>query len=313
MDISNTLKEKAIAVLIPCYNEAITIANVIESFRKELPHSMIYVFDNNSTDKTAEIAHEYGATVIRETKQGKGNVVRAMFQKIQAEIYILVDGDATYPAHTVKDMIMPVASREVDMVVGNRMAKGVYHVENKRPFHSLGNRLVIWLVNTIFKSELSDIMSGYRVFSKRFVKTIPLLSPGFEVETEITLHALDKKLKIREIDIDYRDRPQDSHSKLSTFSDGFKVLKTIFFVFKNYKPFAFFSLLSALLAIAGFAIGLPPIIEYFQYQYVYKVPSAVLAASLEVLAVLLFTCGLILDTVARQHKEIFEIHYKNQS
>ncbi len=312
MTICKEKRDVSIAVLIPCFNEASTIGLVIQDFKTELPEASIYVFDNNSTDDTARISADYGAIVFEEKKQGKGNVVRSMFMMVDADIYLLIDGDATYSAKSARKLIEPIIEQEADMVVGNRMAQGIYHSENKRPFHSMGNRLVCWLVNTIFKAELNDIMSGYRVFSRLFVKTVPLLSSGFEIETEITLHALDKRLRIKEVDIAYQDRPENSHSKLHTYSDGFRILKTIFFVFKNYRPLLFFSLISLLLACSGFIIGLPTIVEYIHYQYVYKVPSAILAASLEILAALSFCCGLILDTVTRQHKELFEIQYKNK-
>lgn len=309
--MSNDIQQKTqIAVLIPCYNEEATVANVVASFRKSLPFSTVYVFDNNSTDNSRKHAAEAGAIVIEEPSQGKGNVVRSMFQKISADIYLLVDGDATYPAEDATDLIKPVLNGTADMSVGNRM--GSYHKENTRRFHSLGNRLVKWLVNTIFNAKLNDILSGYRVFSKAFVKTVPLLSPGFEVETELTLHALDKRMKIVELPIDYKNRPENSPSKLNTFSDGLKVLKTILFVFKNYRPLAFFSIISIFFSLSGLAFGLPTIIEYLNFQYVYKVPSAILAASLEILAALALCCGLILDTVARQHKELFELEFKKQ-
>lgn len=233
-----------IAVIIPCYNEELTIGKVIKDFKNELPDATIYVYDNNSNDRTGDIAKINGAIVKKEFMQGKGNVVRAMFRDIDADLYIMTDGDDTYPACFVNDLIEPIIKGEADMVVGDRLSNGAYLKENKRLFHNFGNNLVRGIINKLFKTSLKDIMSGYRVFNKKFVKNIPVLSNGFEIETEMTLYALDKKYLIKEIPIKYKDRPNGSFSKLNTFRDGIKVIKTIFFVFKNYKPIIIFSFLS---------------------------------------------------------------------
>ena len=227
------------AVLIPCYNEEITIEKVIKDFKKELPDAEIYVYNNNSKDKTAEIAEKNGAIVRHEYRQGKGNVVRSMFREIDADIYVMVDGDDTYPAEEVHKLIKPVVDGEADMVIGDRLTNGTYQKENKRHFHEFGNNLVKKSINVAFKTDLKDIMTGYRVFNKLFVKTMPVMSPKFEIETEMTIHALDKNFLIEEIPVTYRDRPEGSVSKLNTYSDGFKVLKTIFNLYKNYRPMPF--------------------------------------------------------------------------
>lgn len=297
-----------IAVLIPCYNEEKTIEVVVADFRTALPDAAVYVFDNNSSDRTAEIAEGAGARVFHEVRQGKGNVVRTMFRVVDADVYLLVDGDSTYSAQDARKLIEPILGGRADMVVGDRISSRAYQNENKRPFHSFGNWLVCWLVKRLFKVRLSDIMSGYRSFNALFVKTVPILSEGFEIETEMSLHALDKRFRILEVPISYSDRPAGSLSKLKTFADGFRVLKTIAFVFKNYKPMTFFGWTSFFVALSGLAIGIFPIIEYVRYSYVYKVPSAVLASALEILAMLFFCCGLILETTVRQHKETFEIY-----
>lgn len=297
----------SIAVLIPCYNEEQTVGTVVAGFRKELPEATVYVYDNNSTDKTAEVAEEAGAIVVPESRQGKGNVVRSMFRFIDADIYVMVDGDNTYFASDVKKMIAPVVAGKADMVVGDRLSSQSYDNENKRLFHSFGNRLVRNLINKLFRSNCKDILSGYRVFNRFFVCNFPVLTEGFEIETELTLYTLDKNFRLLEIPIEYKDRMEGSESKLSTFGDGYKILKTIGFVFKNYKPFVFFSISAVTLAILGLIIGYLPVMEYMKYRYVYRVPSAILAASVEILAALLFGCGLILDTIVRQQREQFEL------
>ena len=297
----------SIAVLIPCYNEEMTVAQVVNGFASELPQADIYVFDNNSTDKTAEVATAAGAKVITEKRQGKGNVVRAMFRTIDADIYVMIDGDNTYLPSDIHQMIQPVLVGEADMVVGDRLSSKSYDRENTRRFHGMGNRLVRYLINKLFKSNCKDILSGYRVFNRFFVCNFPVLTEGFEIETELTLYALDKNFRLLEIPTGYKERVDGSESKLSTFSDGYKIIKTIGFVFKNYKPLVFFSCLSALLAVLGLLIGYAPVMEYITFQYVYKVPSAILAASIEILAALLLGCGLILDTIVRQQREQFEL------
>ena len=298
---------KSIAVLIPCLNEELTIGTVVADFKRELPTAEIYVFDNNSTDRTAEVALKAGAVVQKEARPGKGSVVRSMFRKIEADIYVLVDGDNTYPASDVHRLIQPIVDGAAEMVVGDRLSSRSYHRENKRLFHEFGNGLVLYLINRLFKADLNDIMTGYRAFSHFFVKNCPVMSDGFEIETELTLHALDKKLDISEISIQYKDRPKGSSSKLNTYLDGIRILKTIFRLFKNYKPFIFFSILAAFTAFFGLVVGIPPILEYIEESYVYKVPSAILAAALETVAILLFAVGLTLDTLVTQNKEAYEL------
>jgi len=297
-----------IAVLIPCYNEELTIAKVINDFKKELPEAKIYVYDNNSKDKTSEIAEQNGAIVRKELRQGKGNVIRSMFREIDSDIYIMIDGDDTYPAEFVHDLIEPIKKNEADMVIGDRHSNGTYKEENNRPFHDFGNNLVKNLINRFFKANLKDIMSGYRVFNKKFVKSIPINSNGFEIETEMTLHALDKRFLLKEIPIEYRDRPEGSFSKLNTFSDGYRVLKTIFWVFKDYKPLTFFSILSALFFIFSLIIGTPVIIEFINTSLVTKIPSAILAVGLMLISIISLFSGFILDTVVKQHRESFELY-----
>ncbi len=303
-----TYKNIKTAVLIPCYNEALTIAKVINDFQKELPNATIYVYDNNSKDNTYEIAKENGAIVKKEHRQGKGNVVRSMFRDIDADIYIMIDGDDTYPVEFVHDIITPIINGEVDMVIGDRHSNGTYKEENKRPLHNFGNNLVKNLINKLFKSNLQDIMSGYRAFNKKFVKNMPVHSEGFEIETEITLHTLDKKFLIQEIPIEYRDRPEGSFSKLNTISDGIKILKTIFWIFKDYKPLTFFSTLASLFFILGLIVGWPVILEFMKTSYVSKLPSAVLASGFMLLSALSLFNGFILDTLVKLHKEDYEIN-----
>ena len=297
-----------IAVLIPCYNEELTIEKVIKDFRKELPEADIYVYNNNSKDRTKEIAIKNGAIVVDEYKQGKGNVVRSQFRDIEADIYVMVDGDDTYPAEFVHQLIEPVRNGQADMTIGDRLSNGTYQKENKRPFHEFGNNLVKKAINVLFDTKLKDIMTGYRVFNKRFVKNMPVLSPKFEIETEMSLHALDKKFIIKEIPIVYRDRPEGSSSKLNTVGDGIKVVKTIARMFKDYKPFKFFGLIALILFIIGLAIGIPVLVEFFKTAYITKVPSAILATGFMGLAAVSLQCGIVLDTITRQHKEDYELN-----
>jgi len=297
-----------IAVLIPCYNEELTIEKVIKDFRKELPEADIYVYNNNSKDKTKEIAIKSGAIVVDEYKQGKGNVVRSQFRDIEADIYVMVDGDDTYPAEFVHQLIEPVRNGQADMTIGDRLSNGTYQKENKRPFHEFGNNLVKKAINVLFDTKLKDIMTGYRVFNKRFVKNMPVLSPKFEIETEMSLYALDKKYIIKEIPIVYRDRPEGSSSKLNTVGDGIKVVKTIARMFKDYKPFKFFGLIALILFIIGLAIGIPVLVEFFKTAYITKVPSAILATGFMGLAAVSLQCGIVLDTITRQHKEDYELN-----
>lgn len=296
-----------IAVLIPCYNEELTVEKVIKDFRRELPDADIYVYDNNSKDKTADIAVKNGAILRYEYKQGKGNVVRSMFYDIDADLYIMVDGDDTYPAEFVHELIKPVEEGKADMCIGDRLSNGTYQKENKRPFHEFGNNLVKKSINVLFKTDLKDIMTGYRVFNKKFVKNMPVMTNKFEIETEMSLYALDKGFVIKEIPILYRDRPEGSVSKLNTVSDGLKVLKTIFKMYKDYKPLRFFSYIAIILFLIGLIVGLPVIIEFFKTKYITKVPSAILATGLVTLSVIIAQCGVILDTVVRLNRENYQL------
>ncbi len=296
-----------IAVLIPCYNEELTVEKVIKDFRRELPDADIYVYDNNSKDKTADIAVKNGAILRHEYKQGKGNVVRSMFYDIDADLYIMVDGDDTYPAEFVHELIKPVEEGKADMCIGDRLSNGTYQKENKRPFHEFGNNLVKKSINVLFKTDLKDIMTGYRVFNKKFVKNMPVMTNKFEIETEMSLYALDKGFVIKEIPILYRDRPEGSVSKLNTVSDGLKVLKTIFKMYKDYKPLRFFSYIAIILFLIGLIVGLPVIIEFFKTKYITKVPSAILATGLVTLSVIIAQCGVILDTVVRLNRENYQL------
>ena len=300
------MKEK-IAVLIPCYNEELTIEKVIKDFRKELPDADIYVYNNNSKDKTAEIAKCNGAIVRNEYRQGKGNVVRSMFRDIDADIYVMVDGDDTYPANEVHKLIEPIRNKEADMVIGDRLTNGTYQHENKRHFHEFGNNLVKKAINVLFKTNLKDIMTGYRVFNKIFVKNMPVMSPKFEIETEMSLHALDKKFIIKEIPIVYRDRPEGSESKLNTISDGIKVVKTIIKMFKDFKPRQFFWVIALIFVILGCLVGVPVIVEFAKTGYITKMPSAVLATGIMIFAIIIAQCGVILDTEVKHYREKYEL------
>lgn len=296
-----------IAVLIPCYNEAKTIAKVVRDYRAALPEADIYVYDNNSTDHTDDIAREAGAIVRYEYRQGKGNVIRSMFREIDADCYLMIDGDDTYPAENAREMVNLVLERKVDMVVGDRLS-ATYYTENKRPFHNLGNQLVKGLVNTIFKGSVSDIMTGYRAFSYQFVKSFPVLSKGFEIETEMTIHALDKNLSVQSVQVEYRDRPADSPSKLNTYSDGMKVLRTIVRLYKEYRPMSFFGLLAALMALVSVILFIPIFAEYLHTGLVPRFPTLIVCGVMGTMALLLWVCGLILDTVAKKHRQLFEIN-----
>ncbi len=299
-----------IAVLIPCYNEELTIEKVVQDFKRELPEADIYVFDNSSQDRTAEIAEKAGALVRKELTRGKGNVIRSMFRIIDADIYVMVDGDDTYPISDVRKLIQPVRDGDADMCIGDRITNGTYKDENKRAFHSFGNNLVKRLINRLFNADLKDIMSGYRVFSRRFVKNTPIISAGFEVETEMTLFALHNKLRIVEIPINFRDRPEGSESKVNTFSDGGKVLLTIFNLYKDFKPLAFFATVTIILALAGLVVGFPVIVDYINTGLVPKLPSAILATGCMILSAVAFSSGLILDTIVKHHRQSFEVHLK---
>lgn len=304
--------EKKIAVLIPCYNESKTIGKVVRDFKEILPEASIYVYDNNSNDNTAEIAEKEGAIVRYEYQQGKGNVIRSMFRDIDADCYLMIDGDDTYPAEFAPEMVKAILSGEAEMVVGDRLSS-TYFEENKRPFHNVGNKLVRGLINLLFQSEVRDIMTGYRAFSYEFVKTFPVLSKGFEIETEMSIHALDKKLAIKNVIVDYRDRPQGSESKLNTYSDGFKVLKTIGRLFKNYKPFIFLTCVSILLAIISLLLFIPVFVEFQQTGLVPRIPTLIVAGFFMLAALQLFISGIILDVIVQQHKQSFEIEYNKSA
>ncbi len=302
------MMNKKIAVLLPCYNEALTVKKVINDFQKELPEADIYVYDNNSTDDTFKIALEEGAIVRKEPRQGKGNVIRQMFFDIEADFYLMVDGDDTYPAENCHDLLAALEENRADMVIGDRLSNGTYFNENKRAFHDFGNNLVKNSINKLYKSNVKDVMTGYRGFNKLFVKSFPVMSSGFQIETEFTIHALDKRFKLVEIPIDYRDRPEGSESKLNTFSDGLKVLMTIFKMCKDYKPLIFFSLWSLLFFIVGLLIGIPVVGEFVRSGFISKIPSAILATGVMTFSILLLITGLILDTVVNNDKKQYELN-----
>jgi len=296
-----------VAVLVPCYNEAVTIAKVIDDFHRELPGATVWVYDNNSSDGTAAIAAGHGAKVVRERRQGKGNVVRQMLRDIDADYYVMVDGDDTYPAEAAASLIAPLASGEADMVVGDRLSNGTYGEENDRAFHGFGNDLVRVLIKWIYGFEFSDVMTGYRAFNRVFAKTMPVLSPGFEIETELSIHAVDKGWRIWEVPIDYRDRPEGSESKLSTFSDGAKVLRMIMSLFKDYRPMALFGWLSLIFVVLGLAFGIPVVAEFASTGLVPRLPTALLAAVLVLVGLLSLVCGLVLDTVVKGSRKNYEL------
>ena len=295
----------SIAVLIPCYNEARTVAKVVADYRAALPQATVYVYDNNSTDGTADLAAAAGAVVRKERQQGKGNVLRRMFREIDAECYLLVDGDDTYPAEAAPEMVRAVRERGADMVVGDRLSS-TYFTENKRPFHNFGNSLVRFCINRLFGSQIKDIMTGYRAFSFQFVKTYPVLARGFEIETEMSIHAVERNLRIENIVIEYRDRPAGSESKLNTYSDGLKVLRTIVRLYKNYRPFGFFSMLAALLALCSAGFMVPVVAEYFRTGLVPRFPTLIVCACGMVAALLLFISGVILSSLLTQDARDFE-------
>lgn len=301
------MPNKKIAVLIPCYNEELTVEKTVSDFKHVLPDADIYVYNNNSKDSTKELALKAGAIVKDEYRQGKGAVVRSMFRDIDADVYIMVDGDDTYPAEEVEGLIAPVLEGKADMVIGDRLSS-TYYTENKRPFHNFGNSLVKGLINFLFKSDLNDIMTGYRSFSKKFVKCMPVMSDGFQIETEMTIFALTNNMQVVNVPITYRDRPEGSESKLNTFSDGYKVLLTLFNLFKDNRPFLFFGCLSLIIFILGLVVGIPVIDEFIKTAYITKVPSAILAAALMINAFLLMSVGIILDAIKNQKRYLFECH-----
>lgn len=301
------------AVIIPCYNEAVTIGKVVDDFRRELPGATVYVYDNNSTDGTSRIAREHGATVRLEPRQGKGNVCRQMFRDIDAACYLMVDGDDTYPAEAARALCDPVLAGEADMTVGDRLSNGTYAEENKRALHGFGNDLVRAMIKWIYDYSFDDVMTGYRAMSLPFVKTFPVLSEGFQIETELSIHAVDHRWRIKDVPVEYRDRPAGSESKLDTVGDGIKVIAMIGTLFKDYRPLKFFSLIALLFAAIGLTLGIPIIIEYFRTGLVPRFPTAMLAASFMFPCGLSLATGLVLDSVAKVEKKQWELQvYKTQ-
>ncbi len=295
-----------IAVLIPCYNEAATVKKVVTDFKKVLPEAVIYVYDNNSTDDTAKLAKAAGAVVRYERQQGKGNVIRRMFSEIDAECYLLIDGDDTYPAENACEMVRLVLENGTDMVVGDRLSS-TYFEENKRPFHSFGNSLVRFSINALFHSDIKDIMTGYRAFSYRFVKTFPVLSKGFEIETEMSIHAVDKNMLVDNVIINYRDRPDGSESKLNTYSDGIKVLLTIFRLFRTYRPGIFFGIIAAFLAVISVSFFIPVLVTFAKTGLVPKIPTVVVCCFVMIASIQSFFSGQILQTIYQKNRQDFEI------
>ena len=297
---------KKIAVLIPCYNESKTIEKVVKDYKKALPEADIYVYDNNSKDHTDEIAKKAGAIVKYEYRQGKGNVIRSMFRDIDADCYLMIDGDDTYPAENAREMCDLVLNGRADMVIGDRLSS-TYFTENKRPFHNFGNRIVRLLINKLFNNHIKDIMTGYRAFSYDFVKGFPVLSKGFEIETEMTIHAVDKNYKLVEMPVTYRDRPEGSVSKLNTYSDGMKVLKTIAVLFKEYKPMGFFGLISILLVLISLIFLIPPFAGYFATGEVAKFPSLIVGCFIFLTSILSLMCGIILQVIVKKDRQQYEL------
>lgn len=295
-----------IAVIIPCYNESKTIEKVVKDFKNVLPEATVYVYDNNSSDGTDEIARSAGAIVRYETKQGKGNVIRTMFRNIDAECYLMVDGDDTYPAESAREMCNYVLNNNVDMVIGDRLSS-TYFKENKRPFHNFGNKIVRNLINRIFKNNIRDIMTGYRAFSYEFAKTFPILSKGFEIETEMSIHAVDKNFTLKEIPVQYRNRPAGSKSKLNTYKDGFRVLKTIAILFKEYKPAMFFNTISLLFYMLAIVFATPVFSEYFKTGLVPRFPTLIAAGITTLVGLLLNITSLILQVIVKKHRQLFEL------
>ncbi len=301
------MEKKKIAVLIPCYNESKTVEKVVKDYKKVLPEADIYVYDNNSSDGTDKIAKKAGAIVRYEYKQGKGNVIRSMFRQIDADCYLMIDGDDTYPAEFAREMCDLILEGKADMVIGDRLSS-TYFTENKRPFHNLGNRLVRFLINKLFKNNVKDIMTGYRAFSYEFVKGFPVLSKGFEIETEMTIHAVDKNYKLVEIPVTYRDRPAGSVSKLNTYRDGFRVLKTIAMLFKEYKPAFFFSLLAVLSLIFSLILGVPVVLDYMKTGIVPKFPSLIVSGVFLIISLLLWITGIMLQVIVKKHRQLYELY-----
>lgn len=300
-------RNNKIAVLIPCYNEEVTIHKVVSVFKRELPEADIYVYDNNSSDNTSKLAKDAGAIVRFEPRQGKGNVVRQMFRDIDADCYLMVDGDDTYPAESARELCEPILNGEADMTVGDRLSNGTYAEENKRAFHGFGNDLVRAMIKWIYGYSFDDVMTGYRAFSRPFVKTFPVMSEGFQIETEISIHAVDRRWRIKDVPIVYRDRPEGSVSKLNTIGDGMKVMIAIASLFKNYRPLKFFSLAALVLAAIGLLLGIPVIVEFFETGLVPRLPTALLATAFMFLCGLSFATGLVLDNLAKTERKQWEL------
>ena len=305
---SETSRESSsVAIIVPCFNESMTIGKVCDDFHRELPSARLYVYDNNSSDDTASIAKEHGAIVRFEGRQGKGNAMRQAFREIDADIYVMVDGDDTYPAESVHALLEPVLLGSADLVLGDRLSNQSYAEENKRHFHSFGNDLVRWLIKRLYGRPVTDAMTGYRAMSRNFVKAFPMLASGFEIEVEMDIEAIDKNWRVAEIPINYRDRPEGSFSKLSTYRDGVRVLAMIMGLFKDYKPLLLFSVVGLLSFLMGLVFGIPVIVEYFHTHFVERLPSAVLATALCLMGMLSISCGLILDTIVKANRKEYEV------
>ena len=302
-----------VAVLIPCYNEAVTIGKVVDDFRRVLPEATVYVYDNNSSDGTASIAAEHGAVVRAERRQGKGNVVRQMLRDIDADYYVMVDGDDTYPAEAAPELLAPLMADEADMSVGDRLSNGTYGEENDRAFHGFGNDLVRAMIRWIYGYGFEDVMTGYRAMSRPFVKTFPVLSEGFQIETELSIHAVDRRWRIADVPVEYRNRPEGSVSKLNTVRDGLKVIAMIGTLFKDYRPLKFFSLVALLFCIGGLCAGIPVVTEYLATGLVPRFPTAILAVALMFMAALSLATGFILDAVAKVERKQWELRVYRQT
>lgn len=307
------MDQDEIAVIIPCFNEAQTIGKVVDDFHRELPEATVYVYDNASTDATAAIAMKHGATVRHEPRRGKGNVCRQMFRDIDAACYLMVDGDDTYPAEAAKGLCAPIIDKKADMVVGDRLSNGTYAKANRRAFHGLGNNLVRAMIKWIYGYEYADVMTGYRAMSKPFVKTFPVLSEGFQIETELSIHAVDRRWRIADVPVEYRDRPEGSVSKLDTVKDGLKVIAMIGTLFKDYRPLKFFSLVALIFCIGGLCAGMPVVTEYLAIGLVPRFPTAILAAALMFTAAISLATGFILDAVAKVERKQWELRVYRQT
>lgn len=307
------MNSESIAVIIPCYNEALTIGKVIDDFHRELPQATVYVYDNNSSDDTSRIATEHGATVRFEPRQGKGNVCRQMFRDIDADCYLMVDGDDTYPAESARSLCAPILAGEADMVVGDRLSNGTYAQQNARAFHGFGNDLVRAMIRWIYGYGFEDVMTGYRAMSRPFVKTFPVLSEGFQIETELSIHAVDRRWRIADVPVEYRNRPEGSVSKLNTVRDGLKVIAMIGTLFKDYRPLKFFSLVALLFCIGGLCAGIPVVTEYLATGLVPRFPTAILVVALMFMAALSLATGFILDAVAKVERKQWELRVYRQT